>query len=64
MGLVHGLPVGLSFIGARWSDAQLLAYGYAYEQASQARTPPRYLPSVVVESEAAWQSTAGGADAR
>ena len=40
MGQVGGLPVGLSFIGAAWSDATLLAYGYAYEQASRARKPP------------------------
>lgn len=32
MGNVGGLPVGLSFIGTAWSDAQVLALGYAYEQ--------------------------------
>ena len=40
MGQVQGLPVGLSFIGTAWSDARVLAYGYAYEQASHARVPP------------------------
>jgi amidase len=40
MGDVDGLPVGLSFIGAAWSEATLLSYGYAYEQASHKRTPP------------------------
>jgi amidase len=40
MGQVDGLPVGLSFIGPAWSEATLLAYGYAYEQASHARKPP------------------------
>ncbi len=33
MGLVAGLPVGLSIIGAKWDDARVLAYGYAFEQA-------------------------------
>ena len=33
MGLVKGLPVGLSFIGPKWSEALLLNLGYAYEQA-------------------------------
>ncbi len=46
MGLVGGLPVGLSFIGPAWSEATLLAYGYAYEQASHARRPPTYRATV------------------
>ena len=33
MGLVKGLPVGLSFIGPKWSEARLLSLGYAFEQA-------------------------------
>ena len=40
MGTVDGLPVGLSFIGPAWSEATLLSYGYAYEQASHKRTAP------------------------
>lgn len=39
-GLAHGLPMGLSFIGTAWSDANLLRYAYAWEQATQMfRTP-------------------------
>ena len=37
-----GLPVGLSFIGPAWSDARLLQYAYAYEQATKHRKPPTY----------------------
>jgi amidase len=40
MGLVRGLPVGLSFIGPKWSEARLLSLGYGYEQASKARVAP------------------------
>jgi amidase len=40
MGQVEGLPVGLSFIGPKWSEAQLIAMAYAYEQASHKRLPP------------------------
>ena len=46
MGLVDGLPAGLSFIGPAWSEQRLLDAGYVYEQASHARVPPRYLPTV------------------
>lgn len=40
MGQVHGLPVGLSFVGTAWSEAKLIGYAYAFEQATHARRPP------------------------
>ena len=46
MGQVKGLPVGLSFIGPKWSDALLLNLGYAYEQARGPLPPPRFLMSI------------------
>jgi amidase len=42
MGEVHGLPVGLSFIGPKWSEARLLALAYGYEQASHAARQPTF----------------------
>lgn len=42
MGAVEGLPIGLSFIGTKWSDAEVLAAGYAYEQASAKRVTPTF----------------------
>ncbi len=51
MGQIRGLPVGLSFIGPKWSDAFVLSLGYAYEQASQRRIEPALLESIE-ESEA------------
>ena len=46
MGAVEGLPIGLSFIGTKWSDAEVLAAGYAYEQASRKRVTPTFRASV------------------
>ncbi|BBB07673.1 amidase [Sphingopyxis sp. EG6] len=42
MGTVAGLPIGVSFIGGKWTDAEVLAAGYAYEQASRKRVAPTY----------------------
>jgi amidase len=46
MGTMRGLPVGISFIGRAWSEAQLLALGAAFENAMHARRPPAYIPSL------------------
>ncbi|HEY1224554.1 MAG TPA: amidase [Brevundimonas sp.] len=40
MGFVRGLPVGMSFIGAKWDDARILSLGYAYEQVTMHRRYP------------------------
>jgi amidase len=53
MGAIRGLPIGLSFIGPKWSDALILSLGYAYEQASQKRIEPRLLPSIEQAPEVA-----------
>lgn len=41
MGLVEGMPVGLSFVGPPWSEAILVSFAYDYEQASKRRVPPQ-----------------------
>lgn len=39
MGAVEGLPIGLSFIGAKWDDARVLNAGAAYERARTVAVP-------------------------
>lgn len=46
MGMVRGLPVGLSFIGAAYAEQTLLDAGYAYERAAGIRLRPDFRPTV------------------
>jgi amidase len=46
MGLVKGLPVGLSFIGPKWSEQLLLSLGYAYEQARGPFPAPKFYRAI------------------
>jgi amidase len=45
-GYVHGLPVGLSFVGAAYSEAALIGMAYSYEQATKHRRAPQFPASV------------------
>ncbi len=46
MGMVKGLPVGLSFIGPKWSDALLLSLGYDFELGRAPMPAPQFLRSI------------------
>jgi amidase len=40
------LPIGLSFIGARFSEASLVQLAYAFEAGTQARRAPAFIPTI------------------
>ncbi len=43
MGFVGDLPVGISFFGQAWTEEQLIAMVYSYEQATTHRRAPKFL---------------------
>jgi amidase len=45
-GLYKGLPMGLSFFGAAWSEPVMIRLAYGWEQQMNARRKPGFLPSV------------------
>jgi len=49
-GFVRGLPVGISFFGAAWSEGLLLKLAYSFEQATKARRKPSFAASADLRS--------------
>ena len=55
-GYVGHLPIGVTFIGGRWSEPQLLGYAYDFEQATHVRVPPTFLPTETASAASAAQA--------
>lgn len=43
-GFIDGLPAGVGFFGAAFSESSLIKYAYAFEQAAKKREAPKFLP--------------------
>jgi amidase len=41
-----GLPIGITFIGGRWAEPNLLGFAYDYEQGTHIRVPPQFIPTI------------------
>jgi amidase len=41
-----GLPLGVTFIGGRWAEPQLIGLAFDYEQATHIRVPPQLVPTI------------------
>jgi amidase len=44
-GFISGLPVGISFFARAWQEPTLITFAFAFEQATQFRRQPRFLPT-------------------
>jgi amidase len=45
MGMIYGLPVGLTFLGTAYSEPELITVAFSYEQNSNMRRPPEFKKS-------------------
>jgi amidase len=45
-GETSGLPIGVTLMGRAYSEGQLLALAYAFEQATKLRKAPQYIPTL------------------
>jgi len=51
-GLIRGLPVGISFFGAAYSEPTLIKLAFAFEQTTRHRRAPGFLPTLGLQAVA------------
>lgn len=49
MGMVHDLPIGLSFISGAYNEEKIISLAYAYEQATKKRIAPTFIKTSIPE---------------
>jgi amidase len=45
-GYIEGLPIGVTFIGGRWSEPELIGLAFDFEEATEVRVPPSFIPTI------------------
>ena len=45
-GYIEGLPIGVTFVGGRWSEPELIGLAFDFEQATEVRVPPQFIPTI------------------
>ena len=50
-GDVAGLPINVGFVGAAFSEPELIGLAYAFEQATRARIDPQFVPTLEVDAD-------------
>ncbi len=61
-GYAGPLPIGLSFFGTRWDEADLLSLAYSFEDQTQVRQQPQFLASVDEFEVTGFITPVGGVD--
>ena len=47
MGMIHGLPVGISFVAGAYQEAEIIKIAYAFEQTTKKREAPKFIASAI-----------------